>query len=100
MHSPPSWGLETLEDEEAELPFLEFDLGPPPELGPVVDHFLQELGSKPREDGEGDSSPEPPAEEYERLVAWRGQVVNRPSWWQELAGIPEVNDFQELDQNI
>ena len=85
-HSPPWWGLETSEDEEAELPFLEFDLEPPPELGPDVDHFLQELASKSREDGEHDSSPEPPAEEYEKWVEWRGHgqlicLAGGRSWW-------------------
>ena len=81
MHSPPQWDLETLEDKEAELPFLEFDLGPLPELGPDIDHFLQEPARKSREDRESNSSPEPPAEEYKRWVQWRGQAVDMPSWW-------------------
>ena len=55
VHSPPQWGP----GMEAEPPFLEFYLGPPPELGPEVDCFLQELASKSREDSESDSSPEP-----------------------------------------
>ena len=42
----------------------------------------------------------PPAEEYEKGVEWRGWTVDMPSWWQELVGIPEVNDFQELAQKI
>ena len=63
MHSPPWWGLETSEDEEAKPPFLEFNLGPPLELGPDVNHFLQEPAYKSRED-EKSNSPEPPAEEY------------------------------------
>ena len=96
MHSPPWWGLETSEDEEAEPPFLEFDLGLPLELGPDVDCFLQELANKSREDGESDSSLAPPVEEYERWVVRRARAVDMPSWWHELVGIPEVNDFQEL----
>ena len=36
----PSRAQGTPEGEEAELPFLECDLGPPPELRPEVDHFL------------------------------------------------------------
>ena len=38
----------------AEMPF---NLGCPPELGPDMDHFLQELASSAREDSRNDSSP-------------------------------------------
>ena len=70
-HTQPSlMGPKTLEDEEAEQPFLEFDLGPPPELGPDVNCFLQELANKSRENRKSDSSLEPPVEEYERWVMW------------------------------
>ena len=75
-HSPPWW-----EDEEAEPPFLEFDLGLPPELGPDGKHFFQEPTNECEEDGGSNFPPEPPAEEYERWVEWRGQAVNTPSWW-------------------
>ena len=95
-HSPPWWGPGAWEDEGAELPFLEFDLGMPPELGPDVHHFLQELASSTREDSGSDSSPEPPAEEYERWVTWWGQILNMPDWWQELVEIPEVDNYWEL----
>ena len=53
--NPPQWGPETWEDEEAELHFLEFDLGPPPELGSNVDYFLQELANNPRGDNGRDA---------------------------------------------
>ena len=86
-HNPPWW-----EDEEAEPPFLEFDLGPPLELGPNVEHFLQELAGKCVEDGGSHLSAEPPVEKYEKWVEWRGWVVDTPSWWQELEKIPEVDD--------
>ena len=82
------------------MPFLEFDLGPPPDLGPEVNHFLQELASRSREDSESNSSSEPLAEEYERWVTWRGWALDMPSWWKELAKIPEVEDFQELAHRI
>ena len=71
-HSPPWWGLGTPEDEEDELTFLEFDLGPPPELGPEVDHFLQEPAHDSREDSKSNSSSEPPVEDYKRWVTWWG----------------------------
>ena len=58
-YSPPWWGPGFGEDEEAELPFLDFNLEPPPELGPEVDHFLQELAGSSEEDDRNRSSPEP-----------------------------------------
>ena len=71
-HSPPQWGPGVSENKEAEPPFLEFNLQPPPELGPDIDHFLQEPANGSREDNERDSSPDLPVEEYERWVIWRG----------------------------
>ena len=44
-HSTPQW-----EDKEDELPFLEFNLGPPPELGPNVECFFWEMANKSKED--------------------------------------------------
>ena len=79
MHSPPLW-----EDEEAEPSFLEVNLGPPPELGPDVEHFFQELANESEEDKGSNFPPESPVEEYERWIEWRGQAVDTPSWWQEL----------------
>ena len=61
-------GSRIWEDKEAKLPLLDFDLGPLPELGPEVDHFLQELASSLEEDDRNRSSPEPLVEEYERWV--------------------------------
>ena len=95
MHSYLQW-----EDKEAEPTFLEFDLGFPLELGPDVACFFGESANESREDEENNFPSEPLAEEYERWVEWRGQVVNMPSWWQELGKIPEVGDLQELAQKI
>ena len=95
-HSPPQGGPGAWEDEWAELPFLEFNLGPPPELAPDVNHFLQELARSARKGSGSNPSPEPPVEEYKRLVTWQGQVLNMPEWWQELVEIPGVDDHQEL----
>ena len=99
-HSPPLWGPGAWEDKGAELPFLEFNLGLPTELGPDVDCFLQELANSMREGSRSDSSPELPAEEYRRWVTWQGQVLNMPDWWQELVEIPEIDDHWELAQWI
>ena len=74
MHSPPQW-----EDEEAEPPFLEFNLGSPPELGPDVEHFFQDPADECGEDGGSHFPAEPPAEEYERWVEWRAWTVDTPS---------------------
>ena len=100
MHSPPWWGPGTPEGKKAELPFLEFHLGPPPELGPEVNHFLQEPACRSREDSKSHSSSEPLAKECERWVTWRGWALNMPSWWKKLVKILEVEDFQELALKI
>ena len=52
------------------------------------------------EDGGGNPSQEPPAEDYERWVKWRGQTISTPGWWWELLGIPGVSDVQELAWKI
>ena len=89
-HSPPWW-----EDEEAG-----FNLGPPLELGPDVKCFLHGPAGECEEDTGSHFPAEPPAEEYEMWVEWRGWVVDIPSWWQELEMIPDVDDIQELAQKI
>ena len=61
-------GPEALEDQEAELPYLEFNMGPPPELGPDVKHFFQEQASMQGEGKGSNPSQEPPVEDYERWV--------------------------------
>ena len=99
-HSHPQWGPEASEDQEAELPYLEFDLGPSPELGPDVKCFFQEQASSQREDGRSDSFQESPVEDYERWVKWRGQIIATPTWWQELLGILGVSNIQELAQKM
>ena len=95
-YSPPWWGPESGEDGGAELPLLDFDLEPLPELGPEVNHFLQELAGSSEEDDGTRSSPESPVEEYERWVTWQAQAHDTPGWWPELAEIPDVNNHQEL----
>ena len=95
VHSPPLW-----EDEDAEPPFLEFDLGTPLELGPDVKHFFRESANESREDEESDFPSEPLVEEYKRWLEWRGWAVNTPSLWWELGKIPEVGILQELAWKI
>ena len=55
------------EDEEAE-----FDLGPPPVLGPDVEQFFHGPAGKYEEDAGNHFPAEPPMEEYEKWVEWRG----------------------------
>ena len=93
-------GPEALEDQEAELPYLEFDLGPPPELGLDIEHFFQKQASVQGEDGGSNPSQEPLAEDYERWVEWRELIVDTPIWWWELLGILVVSDVQEVVQKI
>ena len=100
-YSPPQWGPEPGEDRGAKLSLLDFDLEPLLELGPEVDHFLQELaGSSEEENTEPGLPQNPPVEEYERWVTWQAWVHNTPAWWPELAKIPEVNNHQELAQMV
>ena len=90
-----------MEEDQADWqPSTELDLGPLPELGLDLEHFLQELAIT---EGEGkgiDVSQEPPAEDYEKWIKWRGCWVHTPNWWWELMGILGINDLQELAQKI
>ena len=99
-YSPPWWGPGSGEDEEAEPPLLDFNLEPLPELGPEVNHFLQELAGSLEEDDRNRSSPEPLVEEYERWVTWQAWAHDMPDWWLELAKIPGVDNHQELAQKV
>ena len=78
------------------MPYLEFNLGPPPELELDVKHFFQEQTSRQGEDGGSGPSQEPQMEDYERWVELRGQMFVTPTWWWELLEILEVNNVQEL----
>ena len=91
----------TLEEEEVlEQASTDLDLGPPLELGPDLECFLQELAIMQGK-GRGSNLPQGPlAEDYKDWIEWRGHRVNTPHWWQELVGIPGINDFWELGQKI
>ena len=95
-YSPPWRDQGSEEEEEAKLPLLDFNLEDPPELGPEVDHFLQEMAWSLEEENRDRPSPETPLEEYEKWVTWRDQAHDRPGWWQELVKVPDVNDHNEL----
>ena len=99
-YSPTWWGPGSGEDEEARLPFLDFDLRPLPELGPEVNQFLQELACSTGKDDRNSSFPEPPVEEYKRWVTWWAQVHDMPDWWLELAEISEVDNHWMLAWKI
>ena len=58
-YSPPWWSPGSGEDEKAKLSPLDFDLEPPPELGPEVNGFLQELAGSLEEDDRNRSFAEP-----------------------------------------
>ena len=60
-YSPPWRGPESGEDEEV---LLDFDLETLLEIGPEVNHFLQELASSLEEEDRKRSSPEPPVEDF------------------------------------
>ena len=81
----PLSGAQTLEDQEAELPFLEFDLGLPPELGTDVEHFFQELATMPR----GDVGSNPSQESWQKTMKCGSSggdvqlihLIGGKSWW-------------------
>ena len=100
MHSPPWWGPETSEIQEAELSFLEFDLVPPLELGPDIKHFFQEPAASQGEGGRSDPSLGPSMENYEKWIEWRSLCICMPDWWKELIGIPGIDNFWELTQKM
>ena len=58
-YSPPQWGPGSGEDVEVKLLLLDFNLEPLPELGPEVDHFLQEMAGSSEEDNGNMSSQNP-----------------------------------------
>ena len=91
----------TSEEEQAlEQASTDLDLGPLPELGPDLKCFLQEPTIMQGEDGGSDLSQGPLAEDYKDWIEWRGHRDGIPNWWQELVGIPGINDFWELTQKI
>ena len=95
----PSWrGPGSEEDKEAKPSLLDFDLEALLELGPKVNHFLQESAGSSEKDNRRRSSPEPLVEEYKRWMTWRAWVHDTPGWWQKLAEVPGVDDHQELAQ--
>ena len=100
QYSPLQLGMGSEEEEEAKLPLLDFDLEDLLELGPEVDHFLQELAGSSDEENRDRPSAEPLVEEYERWVTWRAQMHDTPGWWQELVKVPEVKDHQELAKKV
>ena len=65
-----------------------------------MEWFFQEPAGECGEDKGSHCPTEPPVEEYEKWVEWRGEAVDTPSWWWELGKIPDVDDVQELAQKI
>ena len=78
---------------------MDFNLEAPLELGLEVNHFLQGPAESLEEDRRS-PSPEPPVEELESWVIWRAQMHDMPSWWQELAEVPGVDDHKKLAQEV
>ena len=50
--------------------------------------------------GEGNPSQGSLVEDYKDWIEWRGCRVDMPDWWQEIVGIPGINNFWELTQKI
>ena len=73
---------------------------PPLELGPDLKYFLWEPVATQGEDSGSNLSQESLAEDYEDWIKWKRRRVNTPNWWQELLGIPGVDNFWELTWKI
>ena len=99
-YSPSQRGPGSGENKEAELALLDFDLEALLELGPEVNHFLQESAGSWEEEDRNRSSPESLVKEYESWVAWRAQMHDMPGWWQELAEVPKIDNHQELARKV
>ena len=96
------WDLESVseEDQATRQPSADLDLGPSAKLESGIEHFLQEPAATWEEEERSDPLWEPPMKEYERWIVWRGHQVHTPNWWQELVGIPKIDDFWELAWKI
>ena len=92
-YQPPWRDPESMEDEEVPV---DFKLGAPLEPGMGVDWFLQGLAESSEEEDRKVPSPEPPVEELESWVIWRSWMQDMPGWWQELPGVPGVDDPKKL----
>ena len=44
--------------------------------------------------------PNPPIEELQKWVTWKARVNETPSWWQELAIVPGVDDYKKLAHEV
>ena len=82
--------------KEIQRPLKDFNLKGPPELGLEVTCFLQGPVESPEEENVRMPFPKPPIEELEKWVTWRAQAYETPSWWQEVAMVPEVDDHKKL----
>ena len=78
----PSEAQKPGRNEGAEVPFLEFNLGLPPELEPDVDCFCQELASSAREDSRSDSSQNPSGG-----IQKVGNLVGTGAWYAWLVAL-------------
>ena len=74
----------------------DLNLEEPLELGPEVTCFLQGSAKSLEEENVKVPSPEPPIEKLQKWVTWKAQAYETPSQWQELAMVPEVDDYEKL----
>ena len=70
------------------------------ELGPEVTCFLRGSAESSEEENVKVPSPKPPVEKLQRLVTWKVQAYETPSWWQELIMVPGVDDHEKLAQEV
>ena len=68
----------------------ESDLGPPPTLGPELEHFLEIPTTAQGARDQQDPLPEPSIDNYEMWLEWQAFQVDTPNWWKELVTIPNM----------
>ena len=96
-YHPSQRGSESKGDAEATE---DFNLEGPLELGPEVTCFLQGPAKSSEEENVKVPSPKPPIDELEKWVTCKAQAYEIPSWWQELAIVPEVDDQEKLAHEV
>ena len=94
----PSWKSSEFEGEVAATE--ELNLEELLELGPEVICFLQGSATSLGEENMKVPSPKPPIEELQKWVAWKAQLYETPSWWQELTMVPGVDDYEKLAHEV
>ena len=78
----------------------ESDLGPPPTLGPELEHFLEMPTTVWGARDKQGSLPEPSIDNYKMWLEWQAHQLDTPNWWEELTTMPNAGDPKMLAWKI